>query len=146
MNRALAALLVCLVTASCGGESPTAPSPAPAPRASSTTGVLVVFTPIVGTYTAQLNGQTYTASGGFTVNLPVGTHEVTGSFVGQGFGIGFSRIGGTGVESSSIRSLTGPAPDILPCQILYLNFDTPNTRRNFRMQFRVTSNSNSACQ
>lgn len=105
-----------------------------------------MFTSVGGSYTAQLNGQTYTASGGFTVNLPVGTQEITGSFVGQGFGIGFSRIGGTGAESGSLRSLAGPAPDVSACQILYLNFDTPNTRRSFRMQFRVTSNANSACQ
>ncbi|MBI3491558.1 MAG: hypothetical protein HY047_07250 [Acidobacteria bacterium] len=108
--------------------------------------LIVAFTSVGGTYTASLNGQTYTASGGFTVNLPIGTQQISGSFTGTGFGVGFTTIGGGGVQSGSLRSISGPSPQVSSCQILYFNLDTPNVQRTFQLQFQVTSNVGSACQ
>lgn len=108
--------------------------------------MLVVFTPVSGTYTAQVGGQTFTAAGGFTLRLSTGMHEISGSFRGQGFGIGFGSVGGGGAESGSVRSLAGPSPQVQACNVLYFNLETPNVQRDFRMQFRVTSNVGSTCQ
>lgn len=135
----------CLIgfAAGCGGgegSTPTAPSAA---------GVnfFVVFTPVGGTYSAQVSGQTYTAAGGFSVRLPAGTHEISGTFRGQGFGVGFvPGLSGGGVQSGSVQSLSGISPQVMPCSVLYSNLSTPTTERAFRVRINVTTNVNSVCQ
>jgi hypothetical protein len=110
---------------------------------------MVVFVPLGGTYTAQLNNQTYTASGGFLVNLSPGTtYQVTGSFIGQGFSVAFTSVtlGGGGVQSGSVRSVSGPSGSVSSCQVDYFNINTPNTQRSFQVSFTVTSTVGSACQ
>ncbi len=134
-------LLLALSAAACGG-APTSPT------SGGTVGTLVVFAPVGGAYTATLNNQTFTASGGFTVNLsPNSTYQITGSFVGGALGIAFSTLGGGGVLSGSVRSISGPpGPDVSPCQVLYYNLDTPTVRRTFSVQFQTTSSVGSTCQ
>jgi hypothetical protein len=98
-------------------------------------------------FTAQINGQTYTAFGLHTVNLPVGTHVISGTFRGESFGVSFFRISPTtgGAESGSVQNLQGSG-EVGPCRVLFINLDTPNVERTFRVQFRVTSNQNATCQ
>ena len=143
-KRGCVVLLVILASA-CGSDSPSSPTSS----SSSGIAVLVVFAPVGGTYTAQLNNQTYTATGGFTVNLSPGTtYQVTGSFVGQGFGVAFSSLtlGGGGVQSGSVRSVSGPSAQVSSCQVVYTNLDSPNTQRSFQVSFTITSANGSACQ
>lgn len=145
MRNSMLVLIVLLSAASCGGSS----SPAsPTETSSSAQSILVVFTPVGGTYTAQLNNQTYTAAGGFIVDLPVGMYQISGSFQGSGFGVGFAAvaIGAGGVQSGSLRSLSGPSPQVSPCTITYFNIDTPSVPRSFQLQFQVTASVGSACQ
>jgi hypothetical protein len=130
-----------LMLAACGGsDSTTVTSP------TSTPSFLVVFSATGGTYTATLNNQTYTASGGFTVSLPAGTYQIAGSFRGSFFGVGFGTIAGGGALSGSVRSISGPAPMATSCGLIYDNFDTPTVQRSFQIQFQVTTSANSACQ
>jgi hypothetical protein len=143
LKRGSALLLVSVLASACG-DSTTGPS-----SSTSTGGVpiLVVFTPVGGSYTASLNNQTFTAAGGFTVPLAPGTYTITGSFVGQGFGVGFATSGTGGVVSGSVRHLSGPTDrQVKSCDILYFNIDTPSTRRSFQVQFQVSSNVGTACQ
>jgi hypothetical protein len=137
--RVLLLVIGALLLPGCGSNSPTSPG------SGSSVAVLAVFTP-VGTYSATINGQTLSASGGFTLHLSPGTHEITGSFRGQALGIGFGSAGGGGAETSSLRSLSGPSSQISACQALYFNDSTPTVQREFRLQFRVTANVGAACQ
>ncbi len=140
MRVALGSVAV-LMLAACGGSGSTTPT-----TSSSTPSFVVVFTAAGGTYTATLNNQTYTANGGFTVSLPAGTYQITGSFRGSVFGVGFGTIAGGGVLSGSVRSVSGPAPTSTACGLIYDNFDTPTVQRSFQVQFQVTTSANSACQ
>jgi hypothetical protein len=141
MMRRTSLLVVTLGLAACGGGSSSPISPG-----TSGVTVLVVFTPAAGTYMATINNQTFTAAGGFTLTLPAGTHEISGSFRAAAFGIGFGSVGGGGAETSSLRSLVGPSPSVSACQALYFNENTPTVNREFRLQFRVTASVGSACQ
>lgn len=143
--QAFALILLTIALANCGGDGGSAPT-TPDGGGGSTVSVLVVLTPVGGTYTATLNNQTYTAAGGFSVSLRPGTHEIAGSFRGDGFGVGFASIGGGGAESGSLRSLSGPSPQVTACTAIYFNTGTTATLREFRLQFRVTTNVGSACQ
>ena len=141
--RTLCFILASTILAGCGGDgSPTSPGG----NNSANVSVIVVFTPVAATYSAVLNNQTYTAAGGFTIALRPGTHEITGSFRGQAFGVGFGSIGGGGAESGSLRSIAGPSPQVTACSALYFNETTPTVQREFRLQFRVTGSVGSACQ
>lgn len=139
-------LTATILSLSCGGEkTPIAPSQ---PGGSGISTSVVFDNPAGGTYTAQLNGQTYTARGSFTVSLPQGTAIIDGTFNGPAFAVAFLRLQptGGGVLSGSVQSLAGPRPSVGQCRVIYDNFDTPNTSRNFRVQFTVTANVASACQ
>lgn len=102
-----------------------------------------MFTPVTGTYSAQFQGQTYTAAGSFEFKLAPGTYTVTGSFTGTALGIGFVALDG-GVQSGSLKSLSGPAPDVESCSVIY--FATGLQARTFQLQFMVTKNTGSVCQ
>ena len=153
-NRlAWSALVVAMVTMpGCSGDGGDGSPTSPSVGGGGGNQLYVVFTPanvgsVTGTYTAQLNNQTYTAAGGFPVSLAAGTYEISGSFTGGGFGIGFTRVLGGGAESGSLRSITGPQPDTSqPCSLLYFNMNTPTVRRDFRMQFRVTDSTTTSCR
>ncbi len=136
--------VLCSIVFACGGDggsSPTGPSggvPVTVSFGGATTSA---------TFSAQLNGQTYTALGLHNLTLPVGTHVVSGSYRGISFGVNFIRVSqGGGVESSSVRSLAGADASVRPCGVSYSNIDTPTVERPFRVQFTVTSNAASACQ
>jgi hypothetical protein len=107
--------------------------------------VMLVFTPVKGTYTARLEDQTYTLAGAFAANLKPGTHVVAGSFVGEGLLVGFASIGPGGVQSGSLRSEAGPLPRIAPCSVGYSDADASGSAREFRLQFQITANIASAC-
>jgi len=152
-------VLVFFTMVSCGGgngsssgggsASPTGPTSPPSPGPSGATFRLVLST-FSSTYTATFQGQTYTASGLFNVSLAPGTYTISGTTQGQGPGtpvfiVGFALGGaGGGVQSSSVRSLSGPVSQTLPCSVAY----TPATGSpaNFSVQFTVTSSTTSACQ
>lgn len=117
------------------------------PTSPSKVDVIVAFTSSGGTYSATLNGQTYSAEGGFPVSLSPGTHTISGSFRASIFGIGFgSAVGGGGVLSGSPRSVTGSGAEVGSCQVSYSNFSTPGTTRTFSVTFQTTSSAGSACQ
>ena len=143
--KALALVLLCSVATACGGDdgsSPAAPSGGGVPVTISFGGATTS-----ATFSAQLNGQTYTALGLHSVTLPAGTHVISGSYRGISFGVNFIRTsGGGGVQSGSVQSLSGTGAGVLPCGVSYTNLDTPTVERAFRVQFTVTSNTGSACQ
>lgn len=152
MRSARAVLvLVCLGFIACGGGSgggPTAPTIAtpPAPAAST---FLLVFGTSAGSYTATLNNQSYSATGGFPITLGPGTYTIKGSFRGQGFTVAFQAYGvaKAGVLSGSARVISGPAQrQVTQCQIMLFNIDTPSVSRDFEVEFRVTSDVGSSCQ
>lgn len=116
----------------CGGDS-TGPA----------TSFVIVFLPFSGSYTATLNNQSYTATGVFEVSLPTGVHEVTGSFTGD-LAVGFGTLDSGGVESSSLRSLAGPNPQVSSCSVMYMG--SGSGPQPFRLEFSVTRNVGSACQ
>ena len=143
MVRRLLAVLVLPVIFACGGDgSPTSPGGSSIP-------FFVVFTPLSGTtFSATLNGQTYSASGLFTVSLPPGAHEISGSFSASQFGITLGstspQLAGGGVQSGSLQSLAGSVFVANPCRIIY-NSES-NNQGNFRVRFAVVANPNAACQ
>lgn len=145
-----ALLLVCLAFSACGGgsspTSPTASGPSAAPTAST---FLLVVAGLTGPYSATLNNQTYSATGGFPVTLPPGTYTMKGSFRGQGFTVAFQAYGvaRAGVVSGSARVISGPGQrQVSQCQIMLFNIDTPSVSRDFEIEFRVTSDVGSSCQ
>lgn len=126
-------------SSSCAGDSGLGPDDA---------GVsfLVTFlVPSGGTYTATLNNTTYTATGGFPLTLPPGTYEISGSFTGGVFGLGFGTTTGAGVESGSVRNLAGGDASVGSCGVNYVSL-TNTAMQQFRVQFRVTTNTGSVCQ
>jgi hypothetical protein len=99
------------------------------------------------TFSAQLEGQTYTAFGNHSVRLTPGSHVVSGTYRGTSFGVNFILTGQPGgVESGSVRSLAGADATTRPCGVFYINLDQPTVDRSFRVQFTVTSSSTTACQ
>lgn len=139
-SRDVAVVLFVLLAAcsSNGNKSPTSPTESGSPT------VVVGFVPAGGTYTATLNNQTYTTTGGFVVTLSPGTYEISGSFAAAGFGIGFGNVLGGGAESGSIRSLSGPGSSVTSCGVTYTS--SGSGAQQFRMSFRVTTTVGSACQ
>lgn len=149
MTRILLTIALCISAVACGGSSssPTAPT-----SPSNAITVYVYFQRIYSdpgeSFTATLNGQTFTAYSVFTVQLPPGTHQISGSFVGGGLGVGLG--GGVltpagGVLSGSVRSLSGPGVSTQPCSILYFPDNISTARRTFQVQFEVTRSVGSAC-
>ena len=147
--------LVIALFVSCGeSSSPASPSGTDTPTGTgSAQSVVVVFAPVSATYNATMQGQSYTAAGGFPLELRPGTYEINGSFRGAALGIGFTnaRFGAGGVQSGSVRALSGPEPTVEACRVLY--FYSPAAQngaaavqQTFRLQFTVTASVGSACQ
>ena len=128
-----------LISGCGGGSSPTSPSSSAVP-------IVVYLVPAGGSYSATLQGQTYTASGAFNVSLAPGTYTITGTIQAQGLAVGFGILGlsGGGVQSGSARSLSGPAPLVESCKVSY--FPATAGATAFSVQFTVTSSANAACQ
>ena len=136
------ALLGCLAVLGCGGDgSPTSPSGSGVP-------VFLVFVS-AGSFNATLNGQTYSAQGGFNLSLAPGVYEISGTFApGQTFSVALRAVSAPtqgGVQSGSVQSLTGPLLATFPCQVSYssLGLAAPSS---FRVRFTVVTNPNAACQ
>jgi hypothetical protein len=140
------ALVSCVLVAACGGGD-TGGSSNPTSPSNSGSGSVSFFVSFVappdGSYTAQLNGQTYSSSGAFTVNLSPGTYTIEGSHRGTAFAVGFRSLVQGGVQSGSVRSLAGTAPQTTACGVTY---GTANVSTAFRVQFTVTSSTTNACQ
>jgi len=97
-------------------------------------------------FTAQLEDRSFTLPGGYTMDLTTGSHTISGSFHGRGLTIGFANIDKAGaVRSGSLRSQTGPSPQMQACGVTYLNGNTPQTERTFQLQFEVISGSANTC-
>ena len=114
---------------------------------SSSIDVTVVFTPVGdgSTFSAQIDGKTYTHPGQSLVSLPPGTYEIVGAFSGSGLQVGFQTLGGGGgVQSGSPRSVAGPAPQVTSCQITYTSPDK-TVSQAFQLQFQIAANAKSAC-
>jgi hypothetical protein len=141
--------LLVLMANGCGSKSPTSPSGA------GTISVAIGFQPATqgDTYTASLNGQTFSAYSAFLVQLSPGTYKLTGSFVGSGIAIGFGggvTTGKGGVRSGSVRSLSGSEPETDQCAAYYFYSPAllgtgPKVKQDFQLQFDVTSDAGSAC-
>jgi hypothetical protein len=123
-----------------GGGSPVSPSP------TTTVSFLEAFAVTgLGTYSATLNGQTYTAQGGFSIGLPPGTYELSGSYTGGTMIVGFASapLSQGGVQSGSVQSLAGSILAVTSCGATY---SEGTGTQAFRLRFTVGTNPNSACQ
>ena len=133
-----AVLLAALGAAGCrSARSPAAPGAA--------FDVLIVFTPVRGTFAARLNRQDYATPGAVTANLAPGTYDIDGTFLGSGLVVGFATIEAGGVRSGSLRSLAGPAPQVGPCSVTYSRADTGGDPLRFRLEFDVVPGAARAC-
>src|SRR5687767_10878976 len=98
MSRLNVALLIALAPlAACAGDATTVGQ----------AHVLIRFMPAPGgTFTANVNGKTFTSAGRFAIDLPsLGTtYEVTGSFTGS-LGVDFATTTAAGVQIGSVTSL-----------------------------------------
>jgi hypothetical protein len=98
-----------------------------------------------GTFRAELEKQTYTLPGASTAKLSSGKHQITGSFSGPTFMIGFATVDEAGgVQTGSVRAVTGPSPQVRPCAITYSNTSSPETRRDFQIEFTVAADKSAA--
>jgi len=147
LARGLRAILVAasvILASNCGGSSLLAPVLGSKPK------LLLIFGASPGSYSATLNGQTYSADGGFQISLDSGTtYTVSGTFKTPIFVVIFSNVGGGGALSGSVRSLSGPVSSSSatgPCSVGYDNIATPSVSRTFSIQFQATASTNSACQ
>jgi hypothetical protein len=130
----------------CGGaSSPLSPTSSGAPAGG--VPIQVVLVSLEGPFSASLAGQTFTATGLFTVRLPIGTHEISGTFAGAAFGVEFGRAPGEtrGVLSGSLQTMSGPNAFVDQCRVSYIP-PPGGGQHSFRLRFTVTENHNSACQ
>ena len=142
MKRAFAvALLLATMTATsgCGGTSPSGPSEVAKPQA------ILAFLGD-GSFNATVDSATTIAAmGGHTISLSPGVHDVSGTYSGSMFTIGFSGIGG-GVQTGTIQNLAGPTPDVRSCQIIWGDFSTWRSNVAFKVRFTITSDTYLTCQ
>jgi hypothetical protein len=60
--------------------------------------------------------------------------------------IGFATVDEAGgVQTGSVRAVTGPSPQVRPCAITYSNTSSPETRRDFQIEFTVAADKSAAC-
>ena len=136
MRRArLLALLCCARVGACNGDSA---SPLGEAR------IIIGFTP-GGTFTARINGKTFSSAGGFPVTLTSlgNEYEISGSFTGGSLGLTFAASTSTGVQSGSLVSVEGPNPRILNCDVMYLA--STNASQQFRLRFKSTATAALVC-
>jgi hypothetical protein len=131
-----------LVLVSCGGgsSSPTPTNPTPSP--SGVSFIVAISVGPSGTYSATLNGQTYTTQSGFQATLQPGTYEISGSYAGGNLVVGFASLVGGGVQTGSVRSTAGTVLTSTSCGLAYAAGSGAQT---FRVQFTVGTNSNTSC-
>jgi hypothetical protein len=139
LAAALLLLATIMATSGCGGTSPSAPSEVAKPQA------ILAFLGD-GSFSATVDSATTIAAmGGHTLPLSPGVHEVSGTYSGRIFSIGFSGIGG-GVQTGTIQNVAGPTPDISSCQIIWGDFSTWRSNVAFKVRFTVTNDKYLTCQ
>jgi len=120
----------------------------PATGSSASYNVNIIFTPVAPGptgFSAQLDGKTYSSAGVSTVNVTTGTHQITGTFTGSGFVVGFATIEAAGgVKSGTVLSVSGPSPTVSGCAVTYASADTPAAQHAFQVGFTVDSQSSGA--
>lgn len=138
MRQVIAALLLFLVT-SCGGSAPTSPG-----GQGGVPFLVAVGVSAGGTFSVTLNNETHTAGNGFQASLPAGTYELHGTYSGGTLIIGFGTTtpAGGGVQSGSVRSVSGIVLGVQPCGIAY----SEGIARAFRVRFTVGTNANNTCR
>lgn len=122
-------MLAALVAANGCADSPTA--------AQTRVPVIIIFLASGAKFDASLDGRTYDEVGFYNVSLAAGSHEMTGSFDGTDFLVGFSGFPGGGVTSGSVRSELGPNPAVGACNIEYST--TASGDKAFRIRFSVAT-------
>ena len=108
--------------------------------------VIVNFTPAEGgSFTAKLNGKTFTSAGWFAVNLKSleSTYDITGSFTGGSLHVRFAASTAAGVQSGSVVSVEGPAVVATECGLTYVP-NAPGSYQ-FRIQFKATGTIGLVC-
>src|SRR5262245_57245723 len=108
--------------------------------------IIVGFTPAAGgSFTARINGKTFSSPGGFAVTLSSlgAIHELNGSFTGGSLGVTFAASTSTGVETGSVVSVQGPSPNISGCGVIYVAPSTAS--QQFRIQFKSTAAASLVC-
>jgi hypothetical protein len=108
--------------------------------------VNIIFTPVAppndAGFSVQLDGKTYDASGVSTVSVSSGAHQMTGTYRGSGFVVGFATVDlGGGVKSGSVHSVSGPSPKEIACAVTYSSSDTANAQHAFQLAFTVDAKS-----
>src|SRR5688500_7656561 len=107
--------------------------------------VLIRFMPgASGSFTARVNGKTYTSAGRFALDLPdLGkTYDVTGTFTGS-LGVDFATTTAAGVRTGSVVNLEGPVVMLNPCGLTYVA-STAGTQK-FRFQVQTTGTYGIVC-
>src|SRR5262245_9162619 len=110
--RTATAAVALLLVSSCGGDELSATDAR----------VTISFYPASdGSYTATVNGKSFTGSGKFALSLPeLGkTYELSGSFTGGSLGINFGTTTTSGVRAGSVTSVAGPNPAPYNCGVNY---------------------------
>src|SRR5262245_14237016 len=108
--------------------------------------IIVGFTPAEGgSFTARINGQTFSSPGGWAVTLSSlgSTYEISGSFTGGSLGVTFAASTSTGVQTGSVVSVQGPSPNITGCGVIYVAPSTAS--QQFRIQFKSTAAASLVC-
>ncbi len=136
----------CVLTALVLALAAACSSPMATDAATADVAFVVVFTPVGdgSGFSATLDGQGYTTPGATSVTLAPGAHSLAGTFHGSGLTISFQTIGEGGVQSNSVRSVSGPSPSAGACTITYAN-DTPATDRPFEIDFELDTAPANAC-
>jgi hypothetical protein len=108
--------------------------------------VIIRFTPAAGTtLNARVGNSTFTSGGQYSVTFDdLGSaREISGTFTGTGLTIYFSTSTTAGVQSGSVKAVSGPQPSVTNCSIAFL----PGTAgtHEFRVQFKTTGTQGLVC-
>jgi hypothetical protein len=136
MKRFNAVLLVALLPLfGCDGDDGTTVGEA---------NVLIRFLPGPGSFSAKVNGKTYSQAGRFALDLPdLGkTYDVTGTFTGS-LTMDFATTTAAGVMAGSVVNVEGPVVIVTPCGLSYVT--TASGTQQFRFQIKTTGSIGAVC-
>jgi hypothetical protein len=141
-------LLFCTSAIACGDDgNPTSPG-GDIPLT-----MFVQFTPAAMSVSLNVSGQAFSAAGQYEIRLPEGVQDVSGTLTstgqtGQTLVILFQRSLNApgGVQSGSVRSLSGPLLQTGDCAVAYTTGTTPSTTpQSFSFRFDVATGTNGVC-
>ena len=135
MSRLNSAILIALLPlCGCEGDSTTVGE----------ANVLIRFLPGTGSFTAKVNGKTFSSAGRFALDLPdLGkTYDVTGTFTSS-LTVDFATTTAAGVQTGSVVNMDGPVVISGPCSISYVA-STGGTHQ-FRFQIKTTGSIGAVC-